>query len=306
MTLIVRTPNWLGDLVMSLPAISMLAAEYPDISLWSHPRVSGLIPVFFPSFQVYTKALTGGKKFTRLLLMTNSFRSAFQGYLARIPERIGYRTDKRGLLLTRGINPPSDRCHHHSIDYENLALAAGASGKVVALEPAVEQEGEPHMAYFAGARYGSAKMWPRFPELASRIYESTGLPSLFYGSPEEERALRDLSSSVPNSEVRTNLTLSEMASHLLSAELTAGNDSGGVHVSAILGIPTVTVFGSTSPEWTAPMGKFTVTVKTERKCSPCFRSECPDGIPGCMNDISTDEVFTACMELMKRAEDSDG
>lgn len=301
MTLIVRTPNWLGDLVMSLPAISMIAAEYPGMSVWSHPRVSGLIPVFFPSFKVYTSGRIGGKQFNRLLLMTDSFRSALQGFLSGIHERIGYRTDMRGLLLTKGISPPFDRCHHHSLDYENLALAVGASGKAPAPEPAVEPEGEPHAAYFAGARYGSAKMWPRFRELATRMYESTGLPSVFYGSPEEDTALRKISSGVPLSEVRTDLTLSEMASRLLSAELAAGNDSGGVHVSAALGIPTVTVFGSTSHVWTAPSGKFTVAVSTERECSPCFRRECPDGIPACLSDISTEEVYSACTSLMKKA-----
>ena len=303
MTLIVRTPNWLGDLVMSLPAISMLTAEYPDMSLWSHQRVSGFIPVFFPSIYVYTGRRINGKKFNRLLLMTDSFRSAFQGFMAGIPERIGYRTDMRGLLLTTGITSPSGRYHHHSDDYENLALAAGASGTAVPLVPAVEPEGSPHAAYFAGARYGSAKMWPRFGELACRIYESTGLPSVFYGSPEENTVLREISSDVPLSEIRTDLTLHGMASRLLSALLAAGNDSGGVHVSAALGIPTVTVFGSTSPQWTAPKGKFTVTVSTERQCSPCFRRECPDGIPGCLHDISTDRVFSACMELMKRTGD---
>ncbi|MCD4701413.1 MAG: glycosyltransferase family 9 protein, partial [Candidatus Aegiribacteria sp.] len=106
MTLIVRTPNWLGDLVMSLPAISMLASENPDMSLWSHPRVSGLIPVFLPTIKVIEAGRIKRGNFTRLLLMTGSFRSAFQGFLSGIPERIGYRTDMRGLLLTAGIKPP--------------------------------------------------------------------------------------------------------------------------------------------------------------------------------------------------------
>ena len=306
MTLIVRTPNWLGDLVMSLPAIAMLSEEYPNMSILSHTRVSELIPVFFPSIDVYTAGIIKGKKFTTLLLMTDSFRSAFQGLVSRIPQRIGYRTDMRGFLLTKRINPPSDRCHHHSLDYERLALAAGASGKPAALKPAVEPEGEPHTAFFAGARYGSAKMWPRFRELAQRIYESRGLPSVFYGSPEEKPGLMEISSSVPLCEVVTDLTLPGLASSLLAAELAVGNDSGGVHLSAALGIPTVTIFGSTSPQWTAPKGRFTAAVMTDRECSPCFRRECPEGIPGCLMDISTDEVFTACMELMKRAGDSDG
>ena len=306
MTLIVRTPNWLGDLVMSLQAVSMLFEQFPGLSIWSHPRVSGLVPVFFPSIDVYTAGRIKEKKFSSLLLMTDSFRSAFAGMLSGIPERIGYRTDMRGFLLTKRINPPSDRCHHHSLDYERLALAAGASGKPVALKPAVEPVGEPHTAFFAGARYGSAKMWPRFRELAQRIYESRGLPSVFYGSPEEKPGLMEISSGVPLCEVLTDLTLPGLASGLLAAELAIGNDSGGVHLSAALGIPTVTIFGSTSPQWTAPKGRFTTAVMTDRECSPCFRRECPEGIPECLSDTTTDEVFTACMELWKRADDSDG
>ena len=148
-------------------------------------------------------------------------------------------------------------------------------------------------------------MWPRFRELAHRIFESSGLPSIFYGSPEEKPGLLEMSSGVPLAEVTTDLTLSGLASSLLSAELSVGNDSGGVHLSAALGIPTVTVFGSTSPQWTAPMGKYTAVVKTDRECSPCFIRECSEGIPGCLSDIPADEVFTACMELLARAGDLD-
>ncbi|MEN8208077.1 MAG: glycosyltransferase family 9 protein [Candidatus Fermentibacteria bacterium] len=303
MSLLVKTPNWLGDLVMSFPALSMLSEKYPDMTIWSNQRVSALIPVFFPSINVLTDRRIKGGNFKTLLLMTDSFRSAFQGIISFIPRRIGYRTDMRGILLTKAITPPSDRAHHHSLDYKILALAAGASAKPAKLIPAVEPEGAPHTAFFAGAKYGSAKMWPYFRKLAPLLHAAGGLPSVFYGSPQEESFLSELSSGLPHTEVRTALTLPELVSHLLSAELAVGNDSGGVHVSALLGIPTVTVFGSTSSEWTAPAGRFTAEVRTDRVCSPCFKRECPHGEPMCLNDISSDTVFSTCMRLMKRVSD---
>lgn len=302
MKLVVRTPNWLGDLVMSIPSISLIAKEYQQMSLWSHSRVSGLIPVFFPSLKLYTENRIKGIGFTKLLLMTDSFRSALQGFMSGIPERIGYRTDMRSLLLTKAITPPSDRCHHHSDDYMYLASKIGATGDAVIPKPSVEAEGPSHIAYFTGARYGSAKRWPRFPELARHLCEITDLPAVFYGSNEEEDVLREVSSEVPGACVRTDLTLPGLVSHLLSAVLTVGNDSGGVHVSAALGIPTVTVFGSSSPVWTAPLGRFTETVKSDRTCSPCFKRRCPYGIPECLNDISAEAVLAVCEELMKKAD----
>jgi lipopolysaccharide heptosyltransferase II len=287
---------------MSLTAISSLAEKYPPMSLWSNSRVSGLIPVFFPSLEVYTESRLKGIGFTKLLLMTDSFRSALQGFMSAIPERIGYGTDMRSLLLTKAIIPPSDRCHHHSADYRYLASEIGASGDAVIPEPSVEAQGFSHIAFFAGARYGSAKRWSRFPELARHLCRDTGLQAVFYGSREEEEVLSAASSEVPGSFVRTDLTLQGLVSHLLSAVLTVGNDSGGVHVSAALGIPTVTVFGSSSPVWTAPMGSFTETVKSDRLCSPCFKRRCPYGSPECLNDISTEAVLAACANVMKKTE----
>lgn len=301
MSLIVRTPNWLGDIVMSLPAISKLADKYPGMTLWSHSRVSELVPVFFPSLKVCTAKMTRRNEFSQLLLMTDSFRSALQGYLSGITERVGYRTDMRNMFLTKGLIPPSDRCHHHSADYENLAMELGASSEAVIPAPSVEPEGEPHLAFFAGAKFGSAKRWFHFPELARELSGYFDLPAVFYGSREEKTFLHELSSAVPDSIVRTDLTISALASHLLSAVLAVGNDSGGVHLSAVLDIPTVTVFGSTSPLWTAPLGRLTATVYSERVCSPCFKRQCPYGIPECLNDITVEEVFAVCRRLIESA-----
>ncbi len=302
MGLIVRTPNWLGDIIMSLPAVSKLAAKYPGMTIWSHPRVSGLIPIFFPHLKVFTAKRTGRNEFSRLLLMTDSFSSALQGYLSGIKERIGYRTDTRSILLTKALMPPSDRCHHHSVDYENLALELGASPEAVIPSPSVEPEGEPHVAVFSGARFGSAKIWPHFPEFARKLQENMDLPVVFYGSHEEKGVLDELSSTVSGSIVRTELTIAELASNLLSALLAVGNDSGGVHLSAVLGVPTVTIFGSTSPLWTAPLGELTATVYSERICSPCFKRKCPyGGVPECLNDISMEEVSAVCLRLTKNS-----
>jgi len=107
---------------MSLPAISVLSRKYDSISFWGHSRVSDLIPVFFPSHKIYTDRIVKEAEFTTLLLMTNSFRSALYGYLSGIPERIGFRTDMRGFFLTKAVEPPSDRCHHHSADYLDLEI----------------------------------------------------------------------------------------------------------------------------------------------------------------------------------------
>ncbi len=298
MSLVVRIPNWLGDLVMALPALSSLVEKYPDMAFWCRPENSGLLPVFFGSRVIYTEKRLNRRKFDSLLLMTDSFRTALQGYLSGIPHRTGYSTDMRKYLLTQSLKPPVDRNHHHSLDYIALSNAMGAYHNPEIPIPAVKPAFESHVAFFAGAKYGSAKRWSGFTELALMLHEETGLPTVLYGTPEEQSYLSEMSSKIPDSAVITDLDLPTLVSYLLSAKITIGNDSGGVHLSAAVGTPTITIFGSTSSIWTAPLGRMTDVITSGRSCSPCFKHTCPHGKPLCLDDISPEVVLNACVRLL--------
>lgn len=286
---------------MSIPAISMLAGNPSGIGFWCHDRMAGLMPVFFPGIPVHSGARVPGKDYRRLLLMTGSFRSALQGFLSRIPERIGYATDMRRILLTRPIRPPRSREHHHSLDYVRLAEAIGGSGNPCVPSPAVETSRPPHTALFPGARYGGAKRWPGFRELALRLTVETGLETVLYGSADEREYLMELASGIQGCSAASGLDIPGLASAIRSSVLTVGNDSGGVHLAAAMGVPTVTIFGSTSPEWTAPSGGNGVYLTAGLECSPCYRRSCPRGEAECLRRISAGEVLNASLSLLKRS-----
>lgn len=302
LSLIVRVPNWLGDIVMALPALSSLVEKYPDVTFWSRPGNSGLLRVFFGSRDIYTENRLPRMKFDTLLLMTDSFRTALQGFLSGIPQRTGYSKDMRRPLLTHAIKPPADRNHHHSLDYIVLSDAMGAHLKADIPVPTVKPAYESHIAFFAGAKYGTAKRWPGFAELALMLHEETGLPSVFYGTPEEECLLSEIASKIPMSSALTDLDIETLVSYLLSAKIAVGNDSGGVHLSAAVGLPTITIFGSTSPIWTAPLGRKTIVMTSGRSCSPCFRRKCPEGKPLCLYDISPEEVLNASIRILENGD----
>ena len=288
---------------MALPAIGSILAGHDDTHLWCHGRVSGLMDVFYPDTGVCTGSRVSGVVHEHLLLMTGSFRSALQGLLSGIPRRTGYAGDFRSMLLTSPLSPPRDRTRHHSLDYMDLADAIGCGGKVQLPKPVVEPSGEPHVALFPGARYGTAKIWGGFEELASVLAGRTGLEVIMYGPPGERAYLGSLARGKRGCRVRTDLSIPGLASVLMNAAVTAGNDSGGVHLSAALGVPTVTVFGSTSPAWTAPLGPLTVNLASSRDCSPCFRRVCPRGHAECLDDITLEMVADACEDLMDRGRD---
>ncbi len=297
MSLLVRVPNWLGDVMMSLPPLNGLIGRFPDTSLWGHDRISDLLTMVFPGTRIIDldERPSG---FDSVLLLTNSFSSAFRAWRTGIPERIGYRAEGRSLFLTQHLARHRRRDRHHSEDYSVLSRFLGAEPEPPDLS-GIDPEGPPHTALFPGARYGSAKMWQGYAELAGRLLRCTGLPVVLYGTAGERELLTQLAMSLPDTDTEADLPLPGLCRRLRSAVLAVGNDSGGVHLAAGLGVPTVTIFGSTTPLWTAPLGERTTNIYLDRFCSPCFRRRCPGGEqPPCLQDITTTMVMNACLELM--------
>jgi heptosyltransferase-2 len=104
--------------------------------------------------------------------------------------------------------------------------------------------------------------------------------------------------SVPIRSVAGALGIGELLAVLRGASLVVGNDSGPVHIAAAMGRPTVAIFGSTSPRWTAPRGAAVRIVSRPVDCAPCFRRACPDGDPRCMTGVGVDDVFSAVCDLL--------
>ena len=285
--MLVRTPNWLGDGIMAGESIAGIIRKHPDTHLWCHPRVEGLFRFLFPRTPLITLGEHLPKqRFEKLLLLTSSFRSAFLGLKAGIPERIGFKAEKRSFILTHAVEPEKGRLRHHSLDYEILADAVGCRAEPLNL-PHARKPGN-HLAVFPGARYGAAKQWRGFPECAALL----GMNAVFYGTATERELLRTIADRSGGG-VEAGLAFPELAERLSEASVCIGNDSGGVHLAALLGVPTVAVFCSTSPEWTGPRGKRVVSLESGSDCSPCFRRTCTNGSYACVEGISPEDVVRA-------------
>ncbi|EKD27869.1 MAG: ADP-heptose:LPS heptosyltransferase II [uncultured bacterium] len=138
--LLIRTPNWLGDVIMSLPALYAISNEFniqsldvltnsklkdifsfvPDINnIISFDKTSGFTSLFD---RFKTAKQVASKKYTHCVIFPNSFDSAFVPYIAGIPNRIGFNRNLRGFMLSKKINPPNDFfAQHHSQHYINIA-----------------------------------------------------------------------------------------------------------------------------------------------------------------------------------------
>lgn len=140
------------------------------------------------------------------------------------------------------------------------------------------------------------KCWPlkQYIHLAAWLTDK-GYEVLFVLGPAElERKLK-----VQNFKHIVCQTYEDLQSYLLSCCGAIGNDSGPLHLAGYLGVPSLTLFGPTSPvQWGPYNGQ---SLSLERKCSPCTQTatiKCTD--PKCMRDITLAQVQKRFQEIVRR------
>ncbi|MGH9966632.1 MAG: lipopolysaccharide heptosyltransferase II [Pyrinomonadaceae bacterium] len=128
---VVRGTNWVGDAVMTVPALRELRRLLPNahITLATRPWVRGLFADadFVDDLLIYNR---GGvwsllkqirewrkQRFDLAVVLPNAFEAALIPALARVPFRIGYATDGRKALLTNPLPLPEWRSSKHEIYY---------------------------------------------------------------------------------------------------------------------------------------------------------------------------------------------
>lgn len=328
--LLVRLPNWLGDLVLAWPVVEAAAAS--GAAFVGPAAFEAVVKPRFPA-SIYL-ATTRGRRYAlagrirslrpaAALLLTDSFSSTLLAVLAGVPVRIGYAAEGRGLLLTRRVRRAGvSRSTARAAEYRVLGEAAGlAHHPALRGEPSIRatatetergvraltkagHRGGGYVVLAPGASYGPAKQWgsDRFATVGARMATDRRLTLVVVGSAED----RAVAASVTNSAaaagaVVTDMTggtdLVELVGILAAADAVVSNDSGVMHLAAALGRPTVGIFGSTSPVWTSAAAPWVANLYAAYPCSPCFRRTCPIGYR-CLEAIEAKAAIEALDRLL--------
>ncbi len=335
--IMVRSTNWIGDAVMTTPALGDLRAAFPraEIVLVANPIVAELFSghPHCDRILVYDKkgrhrgmaglfSFCGSlrrERFDAAILFQNAMGAALMACMARIPVRAGYRTDGRGVLLTHGVSVGRrERSLHHTDYYRNMLDALGIRGGDgrlnLSLTPGETQwadsvlQGGGWAAINPGAAYGSAKRWypERFAQVADALIERYGLKVLMTGSTGEAPLGSAIAQNMnkPVLDLMGKTTVRQMAALLSRCALVITNDSGPMHIAAALDLPIVALFGPTDARVTSPKGTFCQIVRHEQDCAPCLKRTCPTD-HRCMRAISSDDVIRAVEELFKKSIQND-
>ena len=340
--LVVRAPNWLGDAVMALPALRAVRHAWPDAWL-----ALAAMPSIAPVFEEHTDArpqqiialdktreaaqLQEGS-FDAVLLLTNSFRTAWTARRSGIARRWGYATSGRGPLLTTAVPRPRRAVHQMAYYLElvrGLGIGAPTAGESRGAEdapPSAESRividgitrqrarrlltdagltpGSTIVGFAPGAAYGHAKRWPpdRVAQVVARLAGERQAGCLLVGAAGDREAGREIESTLPpgvgvvNLIGRTDLRL--LMGVLAECRAFVSNDSGAMHLAAAVGVPVTAIFGPTNERATAPIGDHDVILQ-QVFCRPCMLRECPID-HRCMKRISVEQVYNVVVRRIER------
>ena len=344
--LVIRAPNWLGDAVMALPAMGAVRAAFPEAHL-AVAAVRSVAPIFEqdtsagqdslltlahgaaePDGASEVAALAAGR-FDAVVLLPNSFRSAWSARRAAIPERWGYAAGSRRWLLTRAVSRPRGRVHQSTYYLElikGLGLAAGDPWPRIGVRAATLARADALLAahdvapgagiagFAPGAAYGHAKRWP--PRLVAetivRLSREASAVCVMVGAAGDRDSGREIESSLPPDVRVVNLIgrtdLGQLAGVMTRCAAFVSNDSGAMHLAAALGVPVVAIFGPTDERVTSPLGGparggglATPDVLTHPVfCRPCMLRDCPID-HRCMKGITPGDVVERVMARLGAA-----
>ena len=303
--------------------IDVLAPDWSKPVLQRMPEVSSSIsmPIQHGRFDLKQRAAIAkyvrSMSYTRAIVLTNTWKSALIPWLARIPKRTGWLGECRWGLLNDVRYLNKQQLPKLIQRYAALGLDARApipadlpTPKLNYLQANVEQLvrkfsleiDKPILALCPGASYGPAKRWlPKyFVEIAQNKL-ALGWQVWIFGAQQDLDVIDDIQQQLNQKAFcfAGKLDLSETIDLLSQAKSVVSNDSGLLHIAASLDKPLVAIYGSTSPNFTPPLGNKVRVLKQDLACSPCFKRQCPLQHFNCMKTIKPQQVLDALDSLEK-------
>lgn len=326
MNILIRLPNWLGDMVMSSAFVRAVQEQYPDatVDLVAKKGIDMLLD-FFPSHgQRYVfsketnKGLSGAwkfgkaigrqKKYDLFFCLPDSFSSALIGFASGAKKRIGYRKEARSFLLTSSF---SKREELHRVE-EYVDLLQQFTGDKSAF-PVVQLSG-------TGAQKGNAVIININSEASSRrlpeekavriieaVRERISNELILVGAKSEKEFVDTVFSKLKNKQQIQNMAgetgLGQLATLFSSAALVLTTDSGPAHLANACGTYTIILFGAGNEAKTAPYNKANRGIIRLGKlsCEPCTNNTCKKyGLPQCLLQLDEAAIAREVQDALKR------
>ena len=325
MKILVRLPNWLGDMVMSIPFLEQLQKEYPDASVCMivKKELEPLLP-YFPTFSdtiIFSKSdypgIAGvyrfGKKirnknqFDLFFSLPDSFSSALMGWASGSKERVGYSNEARSIFLTKSYKKNTSL--HRALQYLDLLqkfTGKQYSGKDLKFSNIAESAKTKSVI----VNIHSEAISRRLPKekaisIITQLQKTMNVPIILIGGPNDITYTKEVIEALPNSSTIINkagtTSLDELPQLMSSAGAMLSTDSGPAHIANAVGLPLVVLFGAGNEKSTAPFNdeKRTVIRLGQLPCEPCVKNTCQFGLPKCLEQLDENKISVAILNYLK-------
>jgi len=312
LNIFIEIPTWLGDAVMTTPAIENIVSKYPNCKLIIfgslvstslfkyHPNVIKIVvdesrKKGFRYFNLYNIAqdITVDLAFS----FRKNFTTKFLMFFINARKKFIYkRLDSN--LDTHQVIRYNDFINNSLLINENPKKL-----KIYIEEPFKDNtKSRLILGINPGATYGSAKRWYPQEFAKTAIALSSVYDIKIFGGPAEVDIAQDIEKELQKANIKNyqNLagktSVSELIAEISHLDLFITNDSGPMHVAAAFGIVTVSIFGPTrfieTHQWS---NENEILIRKDLACSPCMKRVCPltndDEHHACMKSITADDIL---------------
>ncbi len=329
MKILIRLPNWLGDIIMSTAFINAVIESYPDsqIDVIIKKELKGVLDYCEGIHHIYEfskndfSGLVGayrfGKKVSQremydfFFCLPNSFSSAWMGFFTKSKKRIGYQNELRSFLLTHAI--PIQKNLHRVEDYTYLlskVTSAIPTSFAVSLQAQTNNNALLPKGKNLLLNIHSEAQSRRMPlELATKILtaiqENHHFNIILTGSKKDIPHAAQLENNFESADFIYNFTgktsLNELFEMVSRLDYIITTDSGMAHIGNAFNIPSIVLFGAGNENNTRPYNAKDLKIirKAGLDCAPCISNTCQFGVPKCLVELEVMEILLALDTFIK-------
>lgn len=311
--LLVASPTSVSEACFSIPAIRAIQQSRPEETLvvlapeniapvWAKvPGIDQVLSYQSDSPRRLAKVIDEcGLPFDSSIAWDDS-PAALAVSKANIAQRLGYPTKKLEKFLTtpvtvvRNIGPVEHQVNHYLLFAHALGIDPFKPENFAPLERPARGDTF-RIALIPGSDFGPAAEWPitSFIEVARAISSQCELTIL--PSPGRPQPAQTLAKELGNPGLVKSATGSELIDFLATCQGVVANDGSLPHLAALVGTPSLVLFGPNEPDWKRPLGKIHHILHHREACSSCLLAKCPLD-HRCLVGISVKEVLDELRKL---------
>ena len=289
---------------MAIPFINSLRHLYPKATILAickshvepvfknHPSINGIIEFEKKDLSGIKATADSGRNlkandFDLFYLLSDSYRAAYLAYKSESPMRIGYPGQARTGMLTKAIMRPKNKMHRYlqyinlieeqleNYNYYDPGIVLKDEEKDWATKELSKLDLADPISFFPFS-VASSRSIP-LSKAISILSDIDKENVLIFGGIDDSPSAKIMVNTLKKNNIRSiagDYSLRESIALISQSKSAIATDSGLGHISANLGIPTISLFGAGDPDLTKPIGENVFVVNKNVYCSPCLKNKC--------------------------------